>query len=243
MKISGIETNAFTPSAAVKGLLGFLFLAAVFACDPMPISAQVQDGLRMAKSSQNDPDDPRGLLVYKTQIDKLKATAQNFKGGTEGLYVGMSAEEWGFRSVSATARAKFLEKVGTNMSDRLKNQLSGMLDEIKPILEAKIPLLKPDPRNFSASASALESRMKALLKPNVTVFRSGMGSSDWSITKKPSGIPDFRARYGYLYIRDKDADHRFCEVVRYYFREPYDGSAYGAVEVSVSESYLVGCPA
>jgi len=225
----------------VKYLKVFLLTAAVFFSMSSTLSAQ--GGLVVAKSSQNSPDDPRGLLVYQEQIKRLKSSAEKFQGGTDGLYKGgISPTEWAYRAISLKARNAFLEKVGTNMSPNLKDQLSRDLDDLKSVLMPKISLLKPDPAGFEFSSESLEDLMKQQLKPGVTTYRSGLYSSDWSVTRSPLGTPEYRARNGAVYIRNKEADFPFCEVLTYRFRQDWNGNGFGATQISLDGSYPCACP-
>lgn len=197
----------------------------------------------MAKSSQNSPDDPRGLIVYQEQIKRLKTSAERFQGGTDGLYKGgISPTEWAYRAVSMNARNAFLEKIGTNMSQNLKDQLSRDLDDLKSTLAPKIVLLKPDPAGFAFSSTALEGMMRKELKTNVIAHRFGMYSADWLVTRTPIGTPEYRARNGAVYIRNKDADFPFCEVLTFRFRQDWNGTGFGATQISLDGSYLCACP-
>jgi len=220
----------------------FLFLIFITGLSLAP-KTFAQGGLVMAKSSQNSPDDPRGLIVYQEQIRKLKISAENFKGGTEGLYKGgISPTEWAYRAVSMNSRNAFLEKIGTNMSENLKNQLGRDLDGLKEVLNSKIPLLKPDPAGFAHSSSTLESLMKKQLRPGIIIHRTGMYTGDWAVTRSPLGVPEYRARNGVVYIRNKEADFPFCEVLTYRFRENWNGTSFGTTEISLDGAYLCSCP-
>lgn len=206
-------------------------------------SVSAQGGLVTAKSSQNSPDDPRGLIVYQEQIKRLKASAESFQGGTSGLYRGgMSPTEWAYRAISMNARSAFFTKIGTNMSENLKTQLGRDLDALRDVLATKIPLLKPDPSGFTNSSAALESLMQQQLKPNVVVYRSGMYSADWTVTRTPIGTPEYRARNGAIYVRNKDADFTYCEVLTYRFRQEWDGASFGSTKISLDGSYPCACP-
>ena len=220
-----------------------ILLSVLFISASLSVVASAQGRVVMAKSSQNAPDDPRGLIVYQEQIKRLKTSAERFQGGTDGLYKGgISPTEWAYRAVSMNARNAFLEKIGTNMSQNLKDQLSRDLDDLKSTLAPKIVLLKPDPAGFAFSSTALEGMMRKELKTNVIAYRSGMYSADWLVTRTPVGTPEYRARNGAVYIRNKDADFPFCEVLTFRFRQDWNGTGFGATQISLDGSYLCACP-
>ncbi|MFN4952461.1 MAG: hypothetical protein ACK5F0_12645 [Flavobacteriales bacterium] len=207
----------------------------------LPLSIFSQGKVVEAKDSKNAPDDPRAILVYEMQLEDLKKSVVSFQSGSTGLYKNTFSSEWAYRIISDTVRAKFFEKVGSNISQSNKNVLNAKMDEIKPMLSLKIPNFKPAVSDFSAKDPSSEGLMKASLLPHIEPRKSGLTFSDWKLVKNPSGLVDYRYKDGTLLIRNTMADYSFCEVMYFRISQSFDGVSFEPSVLSSPTSYLCGC--
>lgn len=193
-----------------------------------------------------DPDKGRIVDMYIKEIEKSKAAAQRFTGGTEGLYNTGGSFEWMRRAVSASARKEYIAtQTGWNDDPEIVAKLNTALDELKTICADKIHLLKMDPNDFKYHDASAETLMRNYLKssPTLKIHKIGLADSDWIIAKNDYGIPLYRYKRGRMWMRNSADDHSYCKGAFCEIRQEYSGAGtYAASKIHIYHEELFGCP-
>ena len=120
------------------------------------------------------------------------------------------------------------------------------LDKLSESAAKKLPLYKPDPKEYAFRNPAEERLMKGKIK-NLTdhkIHHIGVRQQNWLIEKNSLGIPTARYKHGMVWVRYTPNDHPFCRA--YYINIIQDyagGGTYGASYANFIDDVLVGCPA
>lgn len=192
-----------------------------------------------------DPNKGRIVDMYLKEIEKSKTAAQQFTGGTDGLY-NSGSFAWMYRAVSASERADFIKtQTGWNDDPAIVAKLNTALDELKTICAPKISLLKMGDELFKYHDASCEAVMRAALRNPSTlkVMKIGMSDADWQIAKNDYGIPLYRYKRGQMWAKNSGDDHPYCKGLFFTIRQEYSGGgSYGASHVDNYMEELYGCP-
>jgi hypothetical protein len=76
-----------------------------------------------------------------------------------------------------------------------------------------------------------------------TYHKIGCGDADWQIEKNSAGIPLYRYKRTYMWIRNPSNDHPYCKSLSFVIKQQYSGGGtYGGSTVSEYFEQLCGCP-
>lgn len=207
--------------------------------------AEKRDAYIECLAKVKDPEKGRIVDYLVKEIEKSKTAAQQFTGGTEGLY-NSGSFEWMKRAVSAKARADFFAtQTGWNTEADRVAQMNKALDELKAVCADKIHLLKMSPDLFKYRDAAAETVMRNALKnpAALKVHKIGLSDADWIIAKNDYGIPLYRYKRGQMWVRNSSDDHPYCKGLFFEVRQDYSGGGtYGASKVNNFMEELYGCP-
>lgn len=198
---------------------------------------------------------------YGEQLKSLIAMYQEEISDAKSFTVGsdwkVSSEMIGI-AVSKSSRAEWNEKfegffndysdfaklVGKN-PNIARDTLTLLMDKLATELKIALPKNKPEDYIFKYREASLESKMKAYLKnPSaLTIYKIGLTHDTWQIAKKDNGLPDYKYKYGAMYVKNPTWDHSYCKVLYFTLKQDYaGGGTYGETHIgSYSESYF-GCP-
>ncbi|TND07444.1 MAG: hypothetical protein FD123_3222 [Bacteroidetes bacterium] len=192
-----------------------------------------------------DPDKGRIVDMYLKEIEKSKTAAQNFTGGTDGLY-NAGSFEWMYRALSPSRRTEFIKtQTGWNDDAEIVAKLNKALDDLKTVCAPKVSLLKMSDDLFKYRDAASEAVMKNHLKnpPTLKIMKTGMSDNDWLIAKNDYGIPLYRYKRGQMWVKNSADDHGYCKGLYFVVRQDYSGGGtYGASHVNNYIEELYGCP-
>ncbi len=191
-----------------------------------------------------NPDVKKMLDMNLRDIAIAKKSAENFTGGTTGLYNG-TTYSWMYRAVSKNAREEYISKqTGWNTNADALAKINGALEDLKTACAPKIPLLKIEANLFQYHDATSEAAMKNYLKNPATlkVHRSGISDSDWNIEKNELGIPLYRYKRGTMLVRNSADDHSFCKGLFFVIKQEYAGAGkYASSKISEYSEELYGC--
>lgn len=195
-------------------------------------------------SKVENPEQLRIVDFYLKEITSAKTAAQNFTGGSSGLYNG-ATYNWMFRAVSKKGREDFIAtQTGWNTNAGAVAKINTALDELKPICSPKIALLKMENNLFQFRDAASETLMKAYLKnPAILkIHKIGLSDADWLIEKNSYGIPLYRYKRGTMWVRNNNDDHPYCKGLFFVIKQDYSGGGtYGKSFISEYSEELRGC--
>jgi hypothetical protein len=180
------------------------------------------------------------------EIAVAKTTASNFKGGTEGLYQCSSCYDYMFCAVSDNERKDWINRMtGFNTDVESVKKINAAFDDLKTVCASKISLVKIPDWHWAYSATGLETVMKNHLKnsSSLTIHKTGCGDADWQIEKNEFGIPLYRYKRTYMWIRNPSSDHPYCKSLTFVIKQEYSGGgAYGGSTVKEYYEEICGCP-
>jgi hypothetical protein len=126
-----------------------------------------------------------------------------------------------------------------------KDTLTLLLDNLKSTLKTALPKHKPTDNMFKFRDAGLESKMKAYLKnaAALTVYKIGLTHDVWQIKKNDVGIPEYKYKYGAMYVKNPSWDHGYCKVLFFTLKQDYaGGGTYGETHVGWYSEEYYGCP-
>lgn len=190
------------------------------------------------------------VTMYQEDIANAKAftIGSDWKVSTEmiGNAVSKSSRsEWSkkfdsfFRDYAA-----FAKLVGKNPNLAI-DTLTMLMDELAFELKTTLPKKKPEDYIFKFRDAGLEAKMKAYLKnPSaLSVYKIGLTHDTWQIKKNDVGIPEYKYKYGAMYVKNPSWDHSYCKVLYFTLKQDYaGGGTYGETHVGWYSEEFFGCP-
>jgi hypothetical protein len=216
--------------------------------NPVIWVAVVNDGIKYLDclKAVGNPDIIKAVNKILSEIAVAKTNAQNFKGGEEGLYNCSGCYQYYFNAVSANERKDwFARRTDFNSDIESVKKINAAFDDLKPLAASKIPLVKPTSLDWKYSAAGLETVMKNHLKnsASLTYYKIGSGDADWQIEKSSAGIPLYRYKRTYMWIKNPSNDHPYCKSLAYVIKQEYSGGGtYAGSTVSEYNEGICGCP-
>lgn len=206
--------------------------------------AKDRDAYLTCLGKVENPDIKKIIDRNLRDIAAAKKMAENFTGGTTGLYDNGSFS-WMYRAVSKKAREEYISKqTGWNSNADVLAKINTALDDLKTTCAPKIALLKIEPKLFQYHDAASEAVMKNYLKSPATlkVNKTGISDSDWNIEKNELGIPLYRYKRGTMLVRNTADDHAFCKGLFFVIKQEYaGGGTYASSKISEYSEELYGC--
>lgn len=140
--------------------------------------------------------------------------------------------------------AAFTKLVGKdpNVAQDTMNEL---FDLLNAEMKIALPKYKPENKIFQFRDAGLEAKMKAYLKnpSSLTIYKIGLTHDTWQIAKNEYGIPDYKYKYGAMYVKNPSWDHSYCKVLYFTLKQDYaGGGTYGESRVGNYYEDYFGCP-
>jgi hypothetical protein len=206
-------------------------------------SASPDTAVSAAPASQLEGGDNR-FSYFMTDVKGAKAEVDEYTSPKEKLYlVQTKFENYLWYSVSKKARTDWYKS--TEMSAAQKQAMDTALDALGASAAQKLPLFQPEASKFAYGSS----QEKAMLQSKITdlaelkVHKVGLRNADWVIIKNNYGIPLYRTKAGYVWVRGKKNDHLYCRVLQIDINQSYQGGgSYGSSQGKFDSSWLSGCP-
>lgn len=177
------------------------------------------------------------------EIAKMIEDIDAFTPDRGWLYSGYPTYKYLLFAVSPSAR-----KGWQNDFKDMENcpKIVSGLDRLAESAAKKLPLFKPDPKEYAFRTPAEERLMKGKINELAShkIHHIGVRQQNWLIEKNSLGIPTARYKHGMVWVRYTPNDHSFCRA--YYINIIQDyagGGTYGASYANFIDDVLVGCPA
>jgi len=111
----------------------------------------------------------------------------------------------------------------------------------------KLPVYIPYDKLFAYGTAEEKEMIK--VKANiaglsyVTFHKIGFEHEVWQIIKDDNGTPKYWYKKGYIWFRNKQADHPYCRVYQMNVSQNYEGGGmYGQSFAGYVGRWLCGCP-
>lgn len=194
--------------------------------------------------------------ALKIMIKDVEEAIQNSKSYVNGGDWSVNNDLIG-QAISNKSRKERFDKLSTFFNDyaefaklsggkpnKAKDTLNALLDQLKMELQTALPKYKPVDSKFKFRDSGLETIMKSYLKDakSLTVFKIGLTHDTWQVKKNNIDIPEYKYKFGAMYVKNPSWDHGYCKVLYFTLKQDYlGGGTYGATHVGwYSEDYH-GC--
>lgn len=192
-----------------------------------------------------DPDLQNRINMNLGFIEKTIEVAKKYTGAKDqNLYSCSDCHDAIYRAVSPSKRKEFFEAQKFGPSG--EKLLNAKFDELKALVESKIPLMKPESGWFQYKDPANELIMKNYVKPasTVKIHSIGAGDPDWIVVKQEYTEKIlYRYKRVNMYIRNTANDFPYCKALHCVIKQDYIGNGtYGKSVVSEYSEELMGCP-
>lgn len=219
--------------------------------------AEDNPGIWMEIASQRDQYAQCALNKVQTQvlqeklhfftlfIDEAQKEVEAFYPG-KTYFGGADTMDYVLLAVSRRARDRWLtEKGGLDV----RQEIDRRLDELAAATAKKLPLYTPDAGFFQYRDPAAEKLLMGYLAKNpspVKILRVGLQSANWLVQKdKYDLLPTYHYKDAYVYFRDPQDDHPYCQLVSIRVKQDYAGGGRYSAQTYYGNSsrQLIGCPA
>lgn len=180
--------------------------------------------------------------IYFKDIAATKKEAEEFKPGSRDYYVSDFSDrenKYLKASLSASRRKEWMQTWPANFVQCI----NPALDELAVIAKKTLPGYTPTGYTLGTPAElkVLKSGVNDLAQ--ATVFKAGISSPSWNISKNSLGIPNNRYKYGLIWAKYPTTDDGFCRIIYVNLVQEYaGGGTYGESYGNFIKSEYAGCP-
>jgi hypothetical protein len=203
-----------------------------------------------ASIEQSSAQGDNRTTFFLQDISKAKAQVDKYVSPQYQLFlVDAAGEDWLFRAVSKIEREKWFNTLtNARFTPEQSKQINDSLDALGVAAAKKLPVFKPLEKIFAYGTPEEKEMMKGKINDiqTVTIHKIGLADEVWQVVKDNSGIPKYRWRAGYVWIRGNNktiTDHPYCRILNINISQSYQGGGtYGASYAGFQTRYLSGCP-
>jgi len=180
--------------------------------------------------------------VYLTDIEKTRKEAEGYKPGVRDYYVQDFSDRENIylkASLSPSRRNKWLGTWPAN----IVQCITPALENLAVVAKSTLPTYRPTGYTLGTPAElkVLKSGVNDL--DQATVFKVGLSSPTWNISKDSFNFPTARFRYGLIWAKYSTTDDGFCRIIYVNLVQDYaGGGTYGESYGNLIKSEYAGCP-
>lgn len=188
----------------------------------------------------------RGDIVMDVYLKDIAATqkeAEEFRPGARDYYVSDFSDrenKYLKASLSLSRREEWMRTWPANFVQCI----TPALEDLAVAARKTLPGYTPSGYGLGTPAeiTVLRSGVNDLSK--ATVFKAGISSPTWNISKNSLGIPNNRYKYGLIWAKYPATDDGFCRMIYVNLVQDYaGGGTYGESYGNFIKSEYAGCPA
>jgi len=180
--------------------------------------------------------------VYMKDIETTRKQAEDYRPGARDYYVQDFSDRQNIylkASLSASRRKEWLGTWPKNIVDCI----TPALDNLGTIAKKTLPTYTPSGYNLGTPAEQKVLRSGVNDLADATVFKVGISSPNWLISKDSFNFPTARYRYGIIWAKYPGLDDGFCRIIYVNLVQDYaGGGTYGASYANFIKSEFAGCP-
>jgi hypothetical protein len=180
--------------------------------------------------------------VYMKDIETTRKQAEDYRPGARDYYVQDFSDRQNIylkASLSASRRKEWLVTWPKNIVDCI----TPALDNLGTIAKKTLPTYTPSGYNLGTPAEQKVLRSGVNDLADATVFKVGISSPNWLISKDSFNFPTARYRYGIIWAKYPGLDDGFCRIIYVNLVQDYaGGGTYGASYANFIKSEFAGCP-
>jgi hypothetical protein len=180
--------------------------------------------------------------VYLKDIAATRQEAEEFRPGLRDYYVSDFSDrenKYLKASLSPSRRNEWMKSWPTNFVQCI----TPALEDLAAVAKRTLPGYTPSGYTLGTPAEirVLKSGVNDLAQ--ATVFKAGISSPTWNISKNSLGIPNNRYKYGIIWAKYPTTDDGFCRIIYVNLVQDYaGGGTYGESYGNFIKSEYAGCP-
>lgn len=180
--------------------------------------------------------------VYMKDIETTRKQAEEYRPGLRDYYVQDFSDRQNIylkASLSPSRRKEWLGSWPAN----IVNCITPALDNLAVVAKKTLPTYTPG--NYALGTPAelkiLRSGVNDLAQ--ATVFKTGISSPAWRISKDSYNFPTARYKYGMIWAKYPGLDDGFCRIIYVNLVQDYaGGGTYGESYANFIKTEFAGCP-
>jgi hypothetical protein len=180
--------------------------------------------------------------VYMKDIETTRKQAEDYRPGARDYYVQDFSDRQNIylkASLSASRRKEWLGTWPTNIVDCI----TPALDNLAVVAKKTLPTYVPGGYALGTPAEQKILRSGVNDLAGATVFKVGISSPNWLISKDNLNFPTARYKYGLIWAKYPGLDDGFCRIIYVNLVQDYaGGGTYGASYANLIKSEFAGCP-
>ena len=180
--------------------------------------------------------------VYLTDIEKTRKEAEAYKPGARDYYVQDFSDRQNIYLKASLSPSRRKEWLGTWPAN-IVQCITPALENLAEVAKGTLPTYRPTGYALGTSAElkVLKSGVNDLAE--ATVFKVGLSSSTWNISKDSFNFPTARYKYGMISAKYSTTDDGFCRIIYVNLVQDYaGGGTYGESYGNLIKSEFAGCP-
>jgi hypothetical protein len=202
-------------------------------------------GVSRASAQRCEPN--VGLDFHAEEIKKSTQEVKAYDPVRGGNMVHESNDNYILFALSKKERDEWLARWKTFQRGGVCDNIDPALDELAAAVAAKIGNSSPRAEDFKFHDPAAEKVLMILFEGSKTikVNKIGLDTAAWQIQKDDSGLPSYRYKDGYVWVRDTAEDQPYCHLYSARIKQDYAGGGTYNTQIyrSSAQDRMIGCPA
>ena len=180
--------------------------------------------------------------VYMKDIETTRKQAEDYKPGSRDYYVQDFSDRQNIYLKASLSPSRRKEWLGT-WPKNIVDCITPALDNLGVIAKKTLPTYTPSGYNLGTPAEQKVLRSGVNDLAQATVFKVGINSPNWLISKDSYNFPTARYKYGMIWAKYPALDDGFCRIIYVNLVQDYaGGGTYGASYGNFIKSEFAGCP-
>jgi hypothetical protein len=180
--------------------------------------------------------------VYMKDIETTRKQAEEYRPGARDYYVQDFSDRQNIYLKASLSPSRRKEWLGTWPAN-IVNCITPALDNLAAIAKKTLPTYVPAGFALGTPAELKVLRTGVNDLAQATVFKVGISSPNWLISKDSYNFPTARYKYGVIWAKYPGLDDGFCRIIYVNLVQDYaGGGTYGASYGNFIKSEFAGCP-
>lgn len=180
--------------------------------------------------------------IYLKDIASTKTEAEEYRPGLRAYYVSdfNDRENKYLKASLSPSRRSSLMK---NWPANFVQCITPALDDLARAAKKTLPSYTPVGYTLGTPAEIKVLKSGVTDLAQAVVFKAGISSATWNISKNSLGIPNNRYKHGLIWAKYSTTDDGFCRIIYVNLVQEYaGGGTYGESRGNFVKSEYSGCP-
>jgi hypothetical protein len=198
-----------------------------------------------ARAQQCEPS--IALDFHAEEIVKSTAEVRAYDPAKGGRMVHESNDNYVLYAISKKDRDEWLGRWKDFQRGSTCDKVDPALDELAVAVKEKMGKAMPRAADFQFHDPAAERVIMTLFEDSKTikVNKIGLDSAGWSIQRGDNGLPSYRYKDGFAWVKDTSENQPYCHLYSVRVKEDYAGGGTYNTKMyrSSAQDSIIGCPA